>query len=217
MNITDYSIKSKSTRKNDPLLPKSIRGLIIGKSNCGKTTLLLNLLLKPWLDYDNLIVFGNSIHQMEYQILRDGFSAGLSKQQIANIFDNQDKIAHNKTPLDIINEYAGPKTNITASFYDDCSFIPDPSSLNPDVKHLLILDDCFLGPQSKAESYYTRGRHNNCDTIYISQNYFRLPRGTIRENSNLLMIFNQDSRNINYNSPRSCLRFISRRIQGFMP
>ena len=74
-----------------------------------------------------------------------------------NDFDNQGKIPHDKTPLDIINEYAGPKSDITASFYDDCSFIPDPSSLNPVVKHLLILDDCFLGPQSKAESYYTRG------------------------------------------------------------
>ena len=198
MNISNYSIKLKSTRKNDPLLPKNIRGLIIGKSNCGKSTLLVNLLLKPWLDYDNLLVFGNSLHQMEYQILKDGFNKGLSKKQIANIFENQDKISDNKSPLDIINEYAGPKSDITASFYDDCNFIPDLSSLNPEIKHLLILDDCFLGPQSKAESYYTRGRHNNCDTIYISQNYFRLPRGTIRENANLLMIFNQDSRNINY-------------------
>ena len=43
-------------------------------------------------------------------------------------------------------------------------------------RNLLLLDDCFLGKQNKAERYYTRGRHNNCDTIYIAQNYFRLPR-----------------------------------------
>ena len=32
-------------RANSPLLPSNIRSLIVGKSNCGKTTLLLNLLL----------------------------------------------------------------------------------------------------------------------------------------------------------------------------
>ena len=43
-------------------------------------------------------------------------------------------------------------------------------------KNLLLLDDCFLGKQTKAEAYYTRGRHNNSDTIYIAQNYFQLPQ-----------------------------------------
>ena len=44
-----------------------------------------------------------------------------------------------------------------ADFYDDCQNIPDPSALDPEQKNLLLLDDCFLGKQSKAEAYYTRG------------------------------------------------------------
>ncbi len=53
-------------RHNSPLFPRSIRGLIIGKSGCGKTTLLLNLLLREgWLDYNNLKVFGRSLFQPE--------------------------------------------------------------------------------------------------------------------------------------------------------
>ena len=36
-----------SKRCNNPQLPKGIRELMIGKSGCGKTTLLINLLLRP--------------------------------------------------------------------------------------------------------------------------------------------------------------------------
>ena len=37
--------ENQSKRCNHPLLPKGIRGLIIDKSGCGKTTLIINLLL----------------------------------------------------------------------------------------------------------------------------------------------------------------------------
>ena len=46
--------EEKTNRNNSPILPKSIPGLIVGKSGCGKTNLLLNLLLKPeLLDYNS--------------------------------------------------------------------------------------------------------------------------------------------------------------------
>ena len=90
------------------------------------------------------------------------------------------------------------KKDITVNFYEDCEMIPDPASLDPRMKNLLILDNCYLGPQNKASAFYSRGCHNNCDTIYISQNYFRLPRGSIWENSNLVIIFQQDAKNINH-------------------
>ena len=61
-----FAWKKENDRNNSPLLPKDIRGLIVGKNNCGKTTLILNLLLKPgWLDYDHLFVFGRSLPQRE--------------------------------------------------------------------------------------------------------------------------------------------------------
>ena len=56
MEVTNLAWNENlSKRCNHPLLPKGIRGLIIGNFGCGKTTLLINLLLRPgWLDYNNI-------------------------------------------------------------------------------------------------------------------------------------------------------------------
>ena len=102
-----------------------------------------------------------------------------------------------QSPLIAIKKYSGVRNGeIRADFYDDFQNIPDPSALDPVQKNLLLFDDCFLGKQNKAEAYCTRGRHNNCDTIYIAENYFRLPRHTIRENSNFIILFPQDTKNL---------------------
>ena len=107
----------------------------------------------------------------------------MSKQQVSNLSNSQEALG-NISPLTAIETFSGLRNGkIRADFYDDCQDIPDPSALEPMQKNLLLLDDCFLGKQNKAEVYYTGGRHNNCDTIYISQNYSRLPRYTIRETS----------------------------------
>jgi len=46
-----------------------------------KTMLLLNLLLRPgWLDYDKLYVFGKSLFQPEYRILKKALEDKLPKE-----------------------------------------------------------------------------------------------------------------------------------------
>ena len=127
-----------------------------------------------------------------------GYEDGLSKKQVANIFLHQSILASvNLSPLQAISEYKGiHDRSVKADFYNDCAMIPDPADLNVEEKNLLILDDCFLRKQNKAEAYYSRRRHNNCGTFYISQNYFRLPRQTIRENANLIILFPQDAKNL---------------------
>ena len=80
MNISkQYAWPTENYRENSPLFPQNMRGLVIGKSGCGKTTVIFNLLLQPgWLDYNHLYVFGKILHQQEYKVLRKGLNAGLS-------------------------------------------------------------------------------------------------------------------------------------------
>ena len=62
----------------------------------------------------------------------------------------------------------------------------------------MIFDDLLLERQNKCECYYIRGRHSNVDCFYLSQNYFKLPRQTIRENANFICLFPQEFKNINH-------------------
>ena len=72
MEVKNFAWNENLTKRcNHPLLPQSIRGLIIGKSGCGKTKLLINLLLRlGWLDYSNINIFVKSLFQPEYHILQ---------------------------------------------------------------------------------------------------------------------------------------------------
>ena len=127
------------------------------------------------------------------------------------MFANQEALhAATVSPLTAIDTFNGARSGkIKSDFYDDCQDIRDPSTLDPMQKNLMLLDDCFLGKQNKAESYYTRGRHNNCNTIYIAQNYFRLPRHTVRENSNFIILFPQDVKNLTHIHADHCASDIS--------
>ena len=192
-----------NSRHNCPLLPKSIRGLIVGKSGCGKTTLLMNLLLQPgWLDYDKLQVFGKSLFQPEYKILHKGFQEKLPKELIMNLFDSQTIVNQQElSPLALLEEMGKKnceKCNIQCDFYETSDVVPDPRELSYNDKNLMIFDDLQLEKQNMCEKYYIRGRHSNVDCFYLAQNYFKLPRQTIRENANFICLFPQDKKNIDH-------------------
>ena len=204
MEIADLSWNEViSKRFNNPLLPRSIRGIIVGKSGCGKMTLLLNLLLRlGWLDYDNLCVFGKSLFQPEYRILKKSLEENLPKEYILRLFNMRDEIQNRQIlPSIVVQECAKSiknESNLKCNFFETASNAPDPRDLNTKDKNLMIFDDLLLERQNKCEFYHIRGRHSNVDCFYLSQKYFKLPRQTIRENANFICLFPQDLKNINH-------------------
>ena len=197
--VTDkYTWKDKGVDRNhSSLFPRDIRGILIGKSGVGKTTLLTHLLLEPSMDYDTLIICGKSLHQPEYRVMMCAFDKKFSKAQVARLFEYQHVLPEYGDIDEYLEQYDGPcRGGIEATFNDDITTIPDPSTLDPVRKNLIIFDDIMLGPQSTPEKYYTRGRHNGVDAIYIAQSYFPLPRTTVRENANIFFFFKQDNKNL---------------------
>src|SRR6218665_2103764 len=142
MEIKDLSWNDdKATRFNNPLLSRSIRGLIVGKSASGKTTMLLNLLLNPgWLGYDSLQVFSRSIFQPEYKILKKAFQEKGPNEAIIGLFGCQDEIIRpNLSPTSVVEEMAkslNKKSDINCQFYETSEDVPDQRDLSRDKKNL---------------------------------------------------------------------------------
>ena len=81
--------------------------MIIGKCGCGKTTILINLLLRPgWLDYNNINIFGKSLLQPEYHILKKAFEEKIPKEIIIRLFENQNEITYlGISPISIVEKW----------------------------------------------------------------------------------------------------------------
>ena len=64
--------------------------------------------------------------------------------------------------------------------------------LNEYENGIKVFDDILGSSNSRfIDQFFNRGRHNNLDIYYLSQSYFDLPKRTIRDNSNIIILFNQ--------------------------
>lgn len=82
----DPSVKSK-TKKHSQLLPNSIRCIIAGPSNCGKTNLLINLIISEHgLRFENVYVYSKTLWQPKYTYLEKLFQplSGVEYHQYSN-------------------------------------------------------------------------------------------------------------------------------------
>ena len=105
--------------------------MIVGKSGCDKTTLLINLLLRSGcLDYSNINIFGKSLFQSEYHILKKAFEQKLPKEVIIRLFEKQNEITDlGVSPISIVEEMAKEirvKSDVECNFYQSAEDVPDP-------------------------------------------------------------------------------------------
>ena len=119
-----------SKRCNHPFLPQGIKGLIIGMSGCGKTTLLINLLLRlGWLDYNNINISDKSLFQAEYHILKKAFEEKLPKEVIIRLFENKNEITDlGISPISIVEEMAKEirdKSDVERNFINRLKMFPN--------------------------------------------------------------------------------------------
>ena len=71
--------------------------------------------------------------------------------------------------------------------------------LNEYENGIIVFDDISGSSNSRfIDQFFIRGRHNNLDIYYLSQSYFDLPKRTIRNNSNKIILFIQTLKDIEH-------------------
>lgn len=204
MNIINYD--DFIDKSNEKYRIEDIKGchrtLICGASGSGKTNILLNLIIKN-LYYNNIFIFSKSLKSdKKYEILRVYFD---------EIKKKVDKL--NKTNAEDIKEGIKDKIEFNYDLTDDVSKMPNIETLNKKLYNLFIFDDGVIEMQnnksfsSYIKTLYTRGRHLNLSTIFISQKYDTFIPTIVRENCTHLIMFGANQPMTTINSLRSILPY----------
>ena len=189
-------------------LPKNFRMLMLGESNCGKTNLLLKMILTPGcIDFNNLIIFSSTAEQKEYQLLYHGFNNNLTKEDIIKVFKNSedlDDFTIEEICYGLKREHTD--SSITCQLSSSENEILHPSDIptikddnGTIVKTLMVFDDLVcVRNQSLMAEYFVLGRHYNINTIYLAQSLIKVPKNCIRDNSNMFILFHLCKTDIKY-------------------
>ena len=79
--------------------------------------------------------------------------------------------------------------------------IEDPNEMKSLEEYrgkVVVFDDVLDHKQKDLEPFFTRGRHKDIDVYYLSQSYFDLPLRTIRNNSNIIILFQQTKNGVEH-------------------
>lgn len=172
--------------------------VICGPTNCGKTYLLFNMLTTPdILDYQNLYIYTTTPEQNYYQFLKQGFENGLTKTEINKLFNKYGDVEIENIP-EIIDDYSTENNTSIRPDKIKVNFgCPLPSELNKKEKNIMIFDDCVNNQdQFIQKEYFTKGRHNTCGCIYLTQSFYGLDCQFIRRNTNVFILFHLNKRNL---------------------
>ena len=163
-----------------------VRCIIKGPSECGKSVFLTNLILNIINEYDKIYIYSPSLHEDLYQKLNKCFSNYIPIHIIPNFL--------NEVDIDIVIDEIGnnkdfEKSNTEIETFDnieDLKFTQEYEN-----NSIIILDDLNEKEinNEKIQAMFKLGRHKNLSIFIISQDYYELPKRTIRCNGNVFHLF----------------------------
>ena len=163
-----------------------VRCIITGPSECGKSVFLTKLILNIINEYDKIYIYSPSFHQDLYRKLIKCFSNYIPFHIIPNIF-NEDDI--DIVIEEIVNNKDFEKSDTEIETYESIEDIKFPQEY--DDGGIIILDNLSEKEMNdpRVQAMFKGSRHNNLSVFIISQDYYELPKRTIRANGNIYHIF----------------------------
>ena len=163
-----------------------VRCIITRPSECGKSVFLTNLILNIINEYDKIYIHSPSLHQDLYQKFIKCFSNYIPINIIPNILNEEDI---DVVIEEIVNNKDFQKSDTEIETFDNIEELKFPQEY--ENNSIIILDDLNEKEinNEKIQAMFTRGRHNNLSIFIISQDYYELPKKTIRANGNIFHIF----------------------------
>ena len=137
-------------------------------------------------EYDKIYIYSPSLHQDLYQKLIKCFSNYIPVNIIPNILNEEDiDIVIEET----VNNKNFEKSDCETQTFDNIEDLKFPQEY--ENNSIIILDDLNEKEISKEkiQAMFKRGRHNNLSIFIISQDYYELPKRTIRCNGNVFHLF----------------------------
>ena len=163
-----------------------VRCIITGPSCSGKSVFLTNLILNIINEYDKIYIYSPSLHQDLYQKLIKCFSKYIPIHIIPNILNEEDI---DIVIEEIVKNKEFQKSNAEIETYESIEELKFPQEYIDGG--VIILDDLNEKEMndSRVQAMFKRSRHNNFSIFIISQDYYDLPKRTIRANGNIYHIF----------------------------
>ena len=150
---------AKRDHKHHPLIP-DCHFMILGPTGCGKTNLLLNMLLK-YMNFDSCVIYTINEEQGKYAML-----AGLSN------------LLREKLEIDDFVTIKRPDEVVPVD------------SLDSTTDKVIVFDDIRIdrANMDKIKEYFSLSRNKRCNCIYLAQSYYDVPK-YIRRNTKCFVLF----------------------------
>ena len=171
-----------------------VRCIITGPSEKGKTTLLIHLILNIVNDYDKIYIYSPSIHQESYRKLIRCFECTIPVTDIVKLQRlKYDELADAIKEL-VEDENFEPSPVVMES-YPSIDELMMPEDYDETLKSVIILDDLTEKElqDKRVQSLLKRARHNGINVFVISQDYYELPKKTVRANGKIFHLFKSDN------------------------
>jgi len=138
------------------------RMVVVGSSDSGKTTMIMNLLMgnkkakengERYILCNDIVLIGKYLNEPKWKIVEDFY----------NELSETEDVSFTKIHP---------------------SEIPDTEEFNSERSTVVVFEDLMnlsKKIQERICDYFTGGRHNNISSIYVSQRFFAIPK-TIRDN-----------------------------------